>query len=340
MTTTLGLACGEVPWEPRLLAALAARDDIDVRRRYVDLAAVTRDEARPDAVVLSPAVRGFEEKPLRQLLASGVRLIVLRDGIRPPWLDLVSCDVRELADVDFLALAAEVGAHTGAAHSAGRTGEVTVFLGASGGIGVTTMAWLYARQDPLRLLIDVDTASPSVAMLANRPRSDSTLTDAVRDLARGSQVVADDRVLTLAPALAADLTAADVADLLSALRDTASELVVDAGAWRDDPRLDAVLFAATRLALVTAATPLGLARLTAPGLVDLALPCVVIVNGLRSSIAGSSRLRSAVRRFVQEEFGWEPVLLADDTPACDAGWLHGDFGSVGEPLRSLAFSAR
>ena len=366
--TRIVIACGNVAWERDLVAACeAAGDDVEVRRS-VDLTVlvglVAKDGA--DLIVLSPAVRGFDEKQVRAVLRAVPNTVVLVDSIRPPWLfEDVGLEPVELAGVEFPRLVRELLAQATVApviELTRRGAPVTVFAGVSGGVGVTTLAGVYTVARPGAVILDANLAHPGVGVLVGEPARSATLIEASRELAlTGSLDLAQHVVAFTSHTSAltasrqreelAALRTADVLDLIVAVGEQAREVVVDLGAltprvpaferWDFGEYATAIIGASDRLAIIADATPQGMVRLcdSAPWLHSLDVPVVFVVNRVRASAAGTRHIRGAITELVEREFGQAPVLIDDRSQACDRGWLVGDWTGIGDVLTDVTFNS-
>lgn len=345
----IDVAVGEVPWERDLLAAIAASRDVQMGRRLVDVA-VTKDSG--DVLITCPSVRGFSENVLQQLVTQ-TRVIVLLDSIRPPWLDTSGLDIREVADVRFDELVAECALvdptpRLQLVRAPGR-GMITAFVGVSGGVGVTTLAWMYARQRPSALLIDCNIDQPALGLLVGNGARTSTLRAASRELTHSGTVnVREHAVLRSGSAAVLglsmqgddrdELAAPEIRRLLVAASEQFPEVVLDFGSLADH-RWDSLLDHVDRLVVVTLATPLGLVRLCSHTDAWSQHSSAIVVNRLRESAAGSRHVATAMRNLVVSEIGQAPLLVSDHVHDCDRGWLAGQWGAMEQALGDLHFSS-
>ena len=292
--TRCALALGEVAWERELLAAAAGREDIELVRRHVDAAGALR-EVGAEVLLVSPALRGFDEKSLAALRRGPMRIVLLLDTVRPPWLS--SCDVeqREVAGMDLVALFDDLA--TGGVLQAPtiplREARITAFAGTGGGVGTTTLACAYAMRQQGRTYVEADRAGVSAALLLGQ-RQDALV----------------------APPLGGG-----------------SELVLDFGQVDGDAPLDEW----ERLVLVTPATPLGIVRAGALVEVLRGCPLTLVVNRVRPSAIGTSRV-SALRGIVERATGLDPLLVPDRTADCDAAWLQGSLRGIADLMPELPAS--
>lgn len=344
MTTQLALACGEVPWERSAIEAVEQQESLQLHRRYVDTASLVAD-ARSGTlapiVVMSPALRGFEERAIRALAASDVRLVIVLDSIRPPWLDGSGLDCRELAAIRWSSLLASLAADVPASTTPlpGDSGRITVFLGAGGGVGTTSLAWIAARASADRILLDA-AERPSLAFLAGADASSNTLVTLVRRLREDGavdprSVAIDGRVLTLEPDAHLELSERDVDPLLDAVHAHGLHLVVDAGSLRGTGFAAALVARASTTVLVAAASPPGILALAHA----LPLPddrtAVVLLNRFRDSLGRGARGRTAASGLVERVCGVRPYLVEDAVDAFDRAWLHGDWTSLADSVPAL-----
>ena len=342
MTAGLALACGEVPWEREVLEAIAQSAEPAAARRYVDMGALAQDAgsgALGAVVLMSPAVRGFDAKPVHAVVASGAHVVVLLDTIRPPWLADSGLDCRELVSVHFPSLVDELvryaDAGDQATDAAGAQGVITVFAGVGGGVGTTTLAWIHAQRHAESLVIDAHETHPSLGFLCGADASSSTLLQASSALLsdQDAQLRAhaiEGRFLTLPLGGSGELGERDASMLADACTEQASHTIVDAGALGDSTLGEALLGRARRLVLVTTGTPMGMVRL--PGAVERSrregLDITVVVNRFRESLASSGRAKSAVRGLAERSCGLVPVFIDDEPALFDHAWLSGDWRQV------------
>lgn len=339
----IDVAVGEVPWERELLAALAASPDAEIGRRLVDLAGAKQGA---DTLITCPSVRGFTESTVASIAANR-RVIVLLDSIRPPWLTEHPFDVRDIDDVEFTDLVARCAALEPTPRlqlvQQSARGRITAFVGVSGGVGVTTLAWMYAKQRKDALLIDCNIEQPAVALLVGNGARTSTLCSAIRELDRRGTVQlrehAEQRskgaaVLGLSMQGDDEVSAHDIARVLVIAAEQFPEVVLDCGVL-GERLLTEVLEHVDRLVVVTLATPLGLVRLCSQSAIWKPRPTTVVVNRIRASAAGSRHVATAMRNLVESEMGTVPFLVADHVLDCDRGWLAGDWGAMSGVLEEL-----
>ena len=309
------VACGEVPWERTLLAAAVAAD-AQVVRRAVDLASLVHavsSGTRTDVVITSPALRGFDERGLHTVAATGVRVLVLIDDIEPPW----------LAGAGFTCLAIhglawpEIFEHIEPVSEASDSPPCTVFVGVSGGVGTTSLAAAHAARTSGSVLIDAAVGGTAVAFLHGLASTSSTLTEAFAN----DDVVAPG-LLTLSSADAGALAATDVDALLARMGPDVREIVIDAGVL-GTPSVDALTLRATRTCIVGIGTPLGLVRVCSAIEHMREREVVVIVNAVRAGALGTGRPERVVRRVIEEHLGRVPVLVPHHAEIFDAAWLRG-----------------
>ena len=330
----IDIAVGEVPWERELLSALALHPDLDIGRRLVD---ISRIDASAAPLIACPSVRGFTEDRLRQLMAERP-VIIIADSIRPPWLTEHDIDFHDAATVDFQQIIAqcaniEPSPRLQLVQQPNR-GRITAFVGVSGGVGVSTLAWIHARKLPNPLLIDANTAHPSLALLVDVGECQSYL-EALQeyrrsggiDLTRLTRRRGNGPVVLTLPIdrdIRGDLRNDERWRFLLAATTHFDDVILDAGDSGDDVEL---LRSVDRVVLVTTGTPLGLVRLCArAGLIRQHAQHVdVVVNRVRETAAGSRHAANAIRELVRSELELEPCLVDDDVVACDRGWLAGDW---------------
>ncbi len=327
------VACGEVPWERALLAA-AAEESVQVVRRHVDLAGLTRAVAsgtRADVVITSPALRGFDERGLHAVAAAGVRVLVLLDDIEPPWLAETGFPCIRVQGVVW----AEVFAHIEPANVEGVADEapITVFAGVSGGVGTSSLASVHAARTPGSLLIDAALGGTSLAFLHGLASTSSTLMDALagaHDVPPG--------LLTLAPRDAASLGAMDLEAAMARIAPDVHEVVVDAGVI-GSAAAEPLVARAARVCLVGAGTPLGLVRICSAveHLRDREL--LVIVNGVRPTALGTGRPEHVARRVIEEHLGRPSIVIPFAPEAFDAAWLRGLVAPMLDVVPSLPLAA-
>lgn len=340
------VAVGEVSWERELLSAIARNPDVELGRRHVDLTAI------PDArtpLIVCPSVRGFTEETVPAMAARRPVLVIV-DSIRPPWLadsTLPCTDSRELDFDAFVATCAELEPSPRLQLVRDeKRGRITAFVGVSGGVGVTTLAWLYAQQRRDVLLIDCNMREPALAVLLGNGTRPASLVRVLHELRRSAdldlrtQVVPlDDQLAVLPMSVTRDepnVVASELAQLLVIAAEQFAEVVLDLGVL-DDPVFEALHAHVDRLQVVTNATPLGLVRLCSrtADWVQSAARTTIVVNRVRSSAAGSRHATTAIRNLVLAELGSDPVLVADRPNDCDRGWLAGDWGDMRTALGAL-----
>jgi len=344
----IDVAVGEVPWERELLTAIAANRDVQMGRRLVDIA--TTSEAT-DVLITCPSVRGFDQEAVLQR-ATQTRVVVLRDSIRPPWLDGSDLDVRDVVDVMFDELIAECAQLQPTPRlqlvRAVDRAPITAFVGVSGGVGGRTLAWMYARQHPNALLIEGNVARPALGLLVGTGTRTSTLRMAVRELDRNPTadlrqlaVPQAKRAAVLALALhgddGTDVSPSDVARLLVVAAEQFPEVVIDFGPIGGHP-WEGILDHVDRLVVVATATPLGLVRLCAHSGAWSQHPTAIVVNRIRESAAGSRHVAAAMRNLVEAELGQAPTLVGDFVADCDRGWLSGHWGAMEHAVGALHFA--
>lgn len=347
MMAGLALACGEVPWEREILEAISQRQDLTVAKRYVDVGALTADAkvgTLGSVLLMSPAVRGFDAKPVLALAASGVHIVVVLDTVRPPWLSASGLDCRERSQLHLPTLLDDLERRANATASVTAetesSGRLTVFAGVSGGVGVTSLAWLESLRQPASLLVDAHTALPLLGFLCGAAATTSTLLDAVNALERGSQESLahfgiGGRMLTLPLGGAPELGEREAGLLVAAATSEFANTMIDAGPLRMSTFADALVDRAQRLVLVATAAPSGVLRL--PGALDGVrrdgLEVTLVVNRFRESAAGSKHARTAIRGLVERSCGLSPVFVDDDPQGFDTAWLDGDWRG---PLNAVA----
>ncbi len=348
MTTGVGMACGEVAWERAVLAEAGLHGELEVARRYVDVAGMERDARTgrlPAVIIMSPALRGFLEAPVKAL-SSATHVIVLLDSIRPPWLLGSGLDCRE---VDSLDIAAFVDGLAGLAPPAGGkahgqpfgAGVVTVFMGVSGGSGTSSLAHLYARSRPESLLVEGDCLHPSLAFLLGRTAASPPLAEAMDGEIGGEALVrlaGEERALTLTIGAGDEPSPTAFLRVVERASRCCPEVIVDAGS--DSPFLEPLLARCDRLVVVTPATPLGIVRVCSLGSRIPRPPggVAVIANRARNSAIGGPRWTNAVRTVVERETGLDPVFVADDVEGFDRAWLSGDWQPLGGAVPHLLFT--
>lgn len=341
----LDIAVGEVPWERRLLEAVAADPTVRLDRRYVDLAAV------PDAgglLIVCPSVRGFTEVHL-QRLARQRTVVIIQDSIRPPWLQTTGLplhDINNLSFGEFVASCALIEP-TPPLHVMEHRdrGRITAFAGVAGGVGVTTLTWLAAEQRSDCVIVDGNLRQPGLALLAGNGRPSKSMSAAVRALQREDhcdlleQVVhrARGRAVIAPPVDGSEpCSGEDLLRLVIAAADRFPQVFVDVGQFSVADQ-EGLLTQIDALVLVTLATPLGLVRLCAQqaSWSHASHEVSVIVNRVRSSVAGSRHVATAMQNFVSSELGMAPLLIPDLPADCDRGWLTGEWGSMARQLATM-----
>ncbi len=333
MIPQIGLACGEVPWEREVLEAIRKYEDSLVSKRYVDMKTIQEDVRTgiaPQVLIVSPAVRGFAEKAIDQCRSANIRVVVLLDGIRPPWLLDSSCETYEFDDVnldELLQTALDRETALPVRIASKRDSELVAFFGVSGGVGTTSMAWLAATSSTSNWFLESNTVTPSASMLLGLDATEGTMLGALQGHDVG-------RILTqpLCDPIALSIDDVDV------LRTNARLLVVDAGSdWAD---AESLLQKAGTVVLVGDATPLGLVRLVMliPRLVGAVDHFSVIVNRVRPGVAASKHVARAICDVVERECGVRPVLVEDDRSAFDAGWLHLDWSQARAASERVQFA--
>lgn len=343
----IDVAVGEVPWERGLLAAIAGNRDVEMGRRLVDITAA-KDVG--ELLIASPSVRGFSETAMQRWNAAA-RVIVIRDSIRPPWLDDSNLDVREIDDVLFDDLVSECARHDPTPRlrlvEKSDRAAITAFCGVSGGVGVSTLAWLYAQQQSGRLLIDCNLAQPALGLLVGSDSHSSTLSSAIRELQHTGSVQLRDHVIARNRSAAVltlplhqpdsdDVLPSELGRLLVHASEQFPEVVLDLGSLAD-ARTEDVLDHIDRLVVVTTATPLGLVRLCTNAGAWSGLSSAIVVNRLRESATGSRHVATAIRSLVSGELGRTPTLVPDLVADCDRGWLVGEWGAMGREFGVLEF---
>ncbi len=348
MRVPIAVACGEVVWERELLALAGRGGVLEVAKRYVDVAGIERDlqaGALPRAIVMSPALRGFVEKPVTAL-ATATHLVVLMDSIRPPWLAGSGLDCRDVDGLDLDGLLDELatwadGPVAVPPRDDPELGVVTAFMGISGGVGTSSLAHLYAQATPHALLLDADARRPSLGFLLGRAAAVPGLFEAIHgDVAAAdlTRLAGAERVLSLAPGEADGIATADLLRLLDEAVRCFPEVIVDTGS--DSPWLEALLARCDRVVVVAAATPLGVVRLCSD-VNRLPRPLggmAVVANRARDSAIGSSRWMSVVRNLIEAEIGVDPQFVSDRVEAFDQAWLDGNWQVLEGALPHLKFS--
>ena len=337
MKASFALACGEVSWERQLLEAIERWPDPIEVRRYVDVNAVAASVAARELgtiLILSPALRGFEQDAIERI-GRVTRLVVLIDSIRPPWLAASGLDCRDLSSLNFTLLVEELQSEstpTTRDTPDALCGGLTIFAGTSGGVGVTSLAWLRAVQEPDALVVDANVRAPLMAFLAGAEAQSATLLDAIAALAnepraslREHQVLG--RVLTLPLAGSHDLGEREAQVLADAASAQFARTIVDIGALQDDGFARALLGRAHRLVLIATAAPSGVLRLP-EALASIRreeMTIDVVINRLRDSAVGSAHSRAAIRGLVERACGLSPQFVEEDPLGFDSAWLSGDW---------------
>ena len=338
MSLRIALACGAVSWERELIDAITARPGAEVAKRYVELRAVVADlrtDFTPDVIITSPGVRGFSEKLMQQCLASGVRVIVLLDGIRPPWIFESALELVEVADSDFADIVAGMldvdDVNTSRSF---RWSNVTAVLGVSGGVGATTMAWLLATAHPNALLVELNAERPSATLLVGSDAADGTLRKAL--IGAPTSTVAWTQSM-FEPETLSD---AEVAALLSDAAATRDHVVVDLGANDAGASAQCAIAHAGTLLVIAEASPVSLIRLLTllPLLEQSAGKVAVVINRVRDSVADSRHTARVISDLVASECGAHPILIEDRAAECDAGWLRSDWSGMRDAAAQLVFA--
>jgi hypothetical protein len=347
MKASLALACGEVSWERQLLEAIERSPDPIEVRRYVDVNAVAASvEARELGAILivSPALRGFAQDAIERI-GRVTPLVVLIDSIRPPWLATAGLDCREVSSLNFASLVEELQSESTSIPREipdALCGGLTIFAGTSGGVGVTSLAWLRAVQEPDALVVDANTRAPLMAFLAGAEAQSASLLDAIAALAnepraplREHQVLG--RVLTLPLAGSLDLAEREAQLLADAASAQFAQTIIDIGPLQDDGFARALLGRAHRLVLVATAAPSGVLRLP-EALASIRreeMTVDVVINRLRDSAAGSAHARSAIRGLVERACGLSPQFVEEDPVGFDSAWLSGDWKRLAHRLPKI-----
>lgn len=312
------VACGEVPWERTLLAAAPAAE-VQIVRRCVDLASLTRmvsSGVPADIVITSPALRGFDERGMHAVAAQGLRVIVLVDDIRPPWLagsGFPCLEVDGLAWQDILDCIEPTSVHRLADHT-----PRTLFMGVTGGVGTSSLAAAHAARTPGSLLIDAAIAGTSLAFLHGLAATSSTL---MASLAGTGGIAPGLCTVAMRDAGAVDLPALESA--MARARADVCEIVIDGGSL-GAPFADGLMDMASSIVIVASGTPLGLARLCAAGELLRSREVTIVVNGARGSALGTGRPDRVARRIVEEHLDRTAVIVPFAMEAFDAAWLRGD----------------
>lgn len=317
--TRIGVACGAVPWERELLSAMAQRPDVSIARRHVDMTTLLRDQATadaPDVLLVSPALRGFDEKAFQRLMGSPTRVVVLTDTVRPPWLDALDVEQHDHATFDFTASLDRWLSEAPAEVVAENPGwdRLVLFAGTGGGVGTTTLACACVGRNASLAFVEADLSAPSAELLLGPGAEHHSMLP----LHRGVD--------------SSHLPGA----IQSALRD-ASRVVVDAGRLDLDADLP---WDSASLVLVTPATPLGIIRVCASveHLGHRTGPLAILVNRVRASATGSAHGGAAMRAIVERATGVDPILIPDRTDDCDSAWLEQDMDRISDlmpPLEQL-----
>lgn len=339
MKQGLALGCGEVPWEREIVQLASQHDELTIARRYVDVPSMVQDlrsGVLGSVLLLSPAVRGFDAKPVMALAEAGAQMVVLLDTVRPPWLLASDLDVREVAEVHFPTLVDELARRSRAdapmLDDRLGTGVITAFAGVSGGVGVTSLAWLHAQRHSGSLLIDGHTALPLLGFLCGEDATSATLLDATHALetdpgVRLSDHAARGGVLTLPLAGEFGLGEREAELVLAAAAAQYAHTVIDLGPLDTSPFAAAVIARSHQLVLVSTAAPSGVLRLPA-ALAQVrraGLDITVVINRLRESAAGSRQARAAIRGLVERSCDTTPTFVDDDSALFDAAWLDGNW---------------
>lgn len=337
MTVGLALACGEVPWERNILEAIAQHPALAVAKRYVDVGTLISDAksgALAPVLLMTPAVRGFDIKPVLAIAATGVHLVIVLDTVRPTWLEGSGLDCRERSDLHLPSLLEEFER---CATRDDRTvdepaGRLTVFAGVSGGVGVTSLAWIQSLRQPSALLVDGHIALPLLGFLSGADAAAATLPEALRALETQPELTlagqgVGGRVLTLPLGGMSELGEREAGMLVDAAAVEFSDTLIDAGPVHSSHFADALLDRAQGLVLVATAAPSGVLRL--PGALESVrrddLEITLVINRFRESAAGSRHARTAIRGLVERSCGITPVFVDDDAAGFDAAWLDGDW---------------
>lgn len=343
---TAHIACGNVAWERELLDA-CARAGVDHVRRHVDAAGLLAAVAEPATVarlvITSPALRGFAERALQGVAALAPTVIVV-DGIEPEWLAASELDIRGRADFDAetwiaAAMNASVAPLPAPATAAAPAADVTVYVGVSGGVGVTTLALEHAAAIDDCVVVEGNLRFPALAVAAGLPGDTRGWPEALEQQRPLSALHACGSVRVM-PAHTADVdpgpqTFAHLLGLVPAAR-----IVVDAGCLAHDGAVAAIGLA-DRVVVVADASPLGMVRLclAAPEIRALQRPFTIVVNRVRASATGSARPGAAMSDIVRETFGVEPVLQ-EQTAAFDTAWLRARWPARAHPATGGAVVTR
>lgn len=331
------IAVGEVPWERELLSALASHPDLDIGRRLVDIGLID-DSATP--LITCPSVRGFTQDRLQRLMTQRPVIIIV-DSIRPPWLTELGITFHDAASADFEQIVAECANIDPSPRlqlvQQPNRGRITAFVGVSGGVGVTTLVWMYARQRPNTLVVDVNSAHPALALLVDTRDNRASYLDALReyrrtggvDFSRFTRQRGDGPVVLTLPIdrdVRSEVRTDDRWRFLLEATAHFDDVILDVGDIGDDVEL---LRYVDRVVLVTTGTPLGLVRVCARAgsLRQQAQQIDIIVNRVRETAAGSRHAAHAIRELVRSELGQDPWLVEEDVVACDRGWLAGDWST-------------
>lgn len=345
MTAGLALACGEVPWERDVIEAAGESDGLHLQRRYVDAASLVADAKAgvlAPMLIMSPALRGFDERALQSLAGAGARPIIVLDGIRPTWLDVSDPRCRELAEVRWPQLleALLIDAAPAQQVPTSRPVPITVFIGVGGGAGTTSLAWIAALAAPDALLLDA-AERPALGFLAGVDAASNTLAGLIDRLRAGERldprsVAIDRRVHTLRPGVDEEFTDGDVELLLDAAQPHGVQLVVDAGTWPCRPFAAGLLSRATRVVVVASACPPGILALSRVAPQFSGQTASVVLNRFRDTLARGPRGRMAIADLVERMCGARPHIVEDATAAFDGAWLRGDWAVASRSVPSLA----
>lgn len=343
MTAGLALACGEVPWERAVIEAAGASDGFHLQRRYVDATTLVADAKAgtlAPILIMSPALRGFDERTLRSLADAGSRPLIVLDSIRPAWLDASDLRCRELVGLHWPALldALLVDAAPAPKAPTGSAAQVTVFVGAGGGAGTSTLAWAATREAPDVLLIDA-AERPVLGFLAGADAASNTLGSVIAGLRAGEHrdprfLALDRRVHSLRPGADDEFTDRDVELLLDTAQAQGLHLVVDAGSWPCRGFAAGLLSRATRVVVVASACPPGILAL-ARVVPQCSAPTDVVLNRFRDSLARGPRGRVAIADLVERLCGARPRIVEDAVSAFDGAWLRGDWATPAKSIPTL-----
>lgn len=342
---SIALACGEVPWEREVIDAVAQSPAVRLDRRYVDVGAPGVDAKAgtlAQVVIMSPALRGFDAKPVLAL-ASAAHIVVLLDSIRPPWLAGAALDCRELVAthmpslIDELAALPLSGASTSVVARSETGADIVVFTGTGGGVGTTSLAWLEFGRQPAAVIVDAASA-PALGFLAGSEAGTSSLIDALAALRRGGdgEVLGPEpaaRVLSVATPDVDLLGTAEADYLLDVLQQRSVPVIVDAGAPPLSAFAQALIARATQCVVVTSASPMGLLRIPQTMAQITAPSSRLVVNRFRDSLARGPRARAAIRDLVERTCGARPLLLDEDALGFDRAWIRGDWQTLRDRTR-------